>query len=832
VQHNASHRSHDASAVEDPLTATMTHSLTLETLVHKASTELDWPLLLERIAEFAVSAPAAEAIRQLAPEASFESACVRMRQTEAILDLFAAGEKLPIENLPDTTELLQRIERGTVLSGLELRDLLCLLDQARRLRAVAKEQRLRRPVLAEAIDSEPSLDRIAQRLSTSIETDGTLSDAASPELARARKRFTEARREVMSQLKRMMGELGDILRENYWAERDGRYVLPLRADAHRAFDGAVLDCSSSGGTLYVEPRELLPFNNRLRVCEVEVRHEEDRVLRQLCDLVSRSIIAVRAAASACIRADALQALASFGEQTQAMAVLPNPEPVIDLRAARHPLLALGGSVVSNDIQLAAATALVISGPNAGGKTVILKQVGLAAWMVRCGIPLPVGDRSRMGWFEPVFCNLGDAQSITSSLSTFSAHVAELAGILEQAGNGTLVLLDEIAAGTDPEEGAALAAAVLEALAQRGATVFATTHHEPLKELATHHPRLRSAAVGFDLQTLLPTYRLLPDVAGPSTALAVATRYGIPAAVVTRAQSLIPETSREREQLLRELHAERSAAVELRKQIESELQEQRAIRLDLERARADFDEKEARDLQAKYRELLSAVAHSRARLNAADKQLRDAEAGRDALRQAEREIDAAAHAIAVGSPIAAALQKKRSPENLPAPLQLSQVAVGARVHVKRWNLDAEVLEVTPKGDVKVSAGVLRATFPLDELARTQSGAQPRPSAPVPQKTKKKRESASTADRTTPVRVDSNTLDLRGMRVDESLEHVDAFVDAMLRAGERAAFVLHGHGTGALKQAVRSHLRDSLHVLDSAPAAPEDGGDAFTVFWLPS
>jgi DNA mismatch repair protein MutS2 len=340
-------------------------------------------------------------------------------------------------------------------------------------------------------------------------------------------------------------------------------------------------------------------------------------------------------------------------------------------------------------------------------------------------------------------------------------------------------------------------------------------------------------VGFDMKTLMPTYRLLPDVAGPSTALAVATRYGVPPEIVARAQSLIPEISREREQLLRELHAERSVAAELRKSIEAELQQQRAIRLDLEQTRADFDERECRELQTKYRELLSAVAHARAQLNTAEKQLKSAEANRELLRQAEQEIDAAAHVISVGSPIAAALQHKGGAANVSRPLHLAQVAVGSRVHVKRWNLEAEVLEVTPKGEVKVSAGVLCATFALDELASGKNGSQPRPSAAVKQKPKKgKRDATNAAERTTPVRVDSNTLDLRGLRVDESLEQVDAFVDAMLRNGEHAAFVLHGHGTGALKQAVRSHLRDCLHVRDSAPAAPEDGGDAFTVFWLPS
>jgi DNA mismatch repair protein MutS2 len=809
----------------------MPDSLTLHELIERSEVELDWHLLLKHMATFAVSAPAIQSILAYRPEASHDAACERMRQTEQVLDLYSAGETLPIENVPDTADLLDSIERGTTVGGLELRDVLRVLEQAKRLRSVSKEQRTRRPLLAAALDTDPSLDRIAERLSSSLEADGSLSDSASPELGRARRKWADARRELMAQLKRLLGDFSDILRENYWAERDGRFVLPLRADAHRALEGAVLDSSSSGSTLYVEPRELLPHNNRLRLCEVEVHHEEQRILRQLCDLVARSTFAVRAAVLACTTADVLQALARFGEQVKGVAVIPVAEAVVDLRAARHPLLAANADVVDNDIALTAATALVISGPNAGGKTVILKQVGLAAWMVRAGIPLPVSDDSRMGWFEPVLCNLGDSQSIASSLSTFSAHIAELAAILREAGPGTLVLLDEVAAGTDPEEGAALAAAVLEALAQQGATVLATTHHEPLKELATRHSQLRSAAVGFDMKSLMPTYRLLPDIAGPSTALAVASRYGLPEAVVARAQDLIPETSREREQLLRDLHAERSAAVELRREIDAELVKQRSIRLELEQTRADFDEKESRELQAKYRELLSSVVSARSQLASLEKQLKSSETSSELLRHAEREIDAAAHVISMGSPIAQVTQTKGAPAA--AKLQLAQLAVGTKVHVTKWGLTAEVVEITPKGEVKVAAGAMRATFALADLVLVKNAAAARPNGPVkPRQTKGKHAMAAAASaRTTPVRVDSNTLDLRGQRVDEALENVDAFVDSLLLSGEKAAYVLHGHGTGALKQAVRAHLRDSLHVSDSAPADPEDGGDAFTIFWLP-
>lgn len=810
----------------------MAEHLTLPELTQRTESELDWPLLLQQIAAHAISAPAVRAILAEKPQTNFECACLRMRQTEQALDLYMQGGVLPVENLPDIAELLDRLERGTIASGFELRDVLCVLNQARQLRAVAKEQQMRRPVLAADLYTDPSLERVAQKLASSIEADGTLSDSASPDLARARRKWADARRDVMTLLKSMLSNYSDLLRENYWAERDGRYVLPLRADAHRALDGAVLDSSGSGGTLYVEPRELLPHNNRLRICELDVRNEEQRILRQLTELVAGNALPVRAAVQACIRADVLQALARFGEQTRAHALLPCPEPTIELRAARHPLLAASEQVVENDIVLPPATALVISGPNAGGKTVVLKQVGLFAWMARSGIPLPVGPASTIGWFEPVLCNLGDAQSITSNLSTFSAHVAELAVILDVAAPNTLVLLDEIASGTDPEEGAALAAAVLEALAQRGATILATTHHESLKELATRHPQLRSAAVGFDMESLMPTYRLLPDVAGPSTALAVAARYGLAETVVARARSLIPSTSREREEVLRELHAERSAATELRCSLESELSKQRAIRLELEQTRADFDDKESRELEAKYRDLIQAVVAARSQLAALQKRLKESELDRESLRQAEQQVDAAAHVVAMGSPIA---QVALSRHPVTSPLGSNvELQVGTKVFVNQWNLVAEVIELTSRGEARVAAGILRATFAASDLRHVPGANVHRTSTATKRQRPRRRPESlvpNPQERRAPVRVESNTLDLRGMRVDESLDRVDRFVDEMMRTGQVAGYVLHGHGTGALKQAVRQHLRGSQNISDSGPAQPEDGGDAFTIFWLP-
>jgi DNA mismatch repair protein MutS2 len=742
------------------------------------------------------------------------------------------GESLPVAAVADQQPLFERIRRGGVADARQLLGLAQMLRTAHALRGFAAARRNSHAELAAALTSDPELDVLLDRLELVLEADGTISDAASTELSKARRRVQETRRELVARLVQLTDRYASVLRDRYYAERDGRYVLPVRADAHLRVPGIVLGSSGSGVTLYVEPQEITVLGNQLRVALAAVEREEARVLAALSEQAAGCLGELEQAHAACIEADLLAAIAGWASEVRALALLPESESVLELASMRHPLLVgPDSSVVANDMQLRENTVLVISGPNAGGKTVALKCLGLAAWMARAGIPLPVGPGSRVGWFDPVLTDVGDEQSLLRSLSTFSAHIANLARILEQSCRHTLVLLDEATGGTDPEEGSALAAAVLEALLERGATVAVTTHYERLKQLAAHDERFHNASVGFDSEQMAPTFRLTLGVPGASSALQVAVRFGIPSNVIDRARALLPEGAVEVQQLASQLQSERDALRTARAEAEQAACRQAELLAQIETERSRVRDRERQRLAVEGRELAVAVRQARDQLRAASQRLRQGSATKQALREAQRSIDRAAHQVALGSPLARATARTplRSADRAP---RVDQLEPGVEVYLTELGTHAQVIEPPARGQVRVLAGAVKLVVPVTQLEfashRNRPGASP---------SKRSRRSGGTAAGRAPsssarslVRTKENTVDLRGERVDDALALLDAFLDRMLAANEPAGFVLHGHGSGRLKDAVRAHLAASPYVERAAPAEPEDGGDAFSVFWI--
>ncbi|MEB2312823.1 MAG: Smr/MutS family protein [Sorangiineae bacterium] len=795
----------------------------------KTALDLEWALLLDRVAGAAAGEVAAARLRALAPASEPGDARARMARLRELLERRAQGHALPVRAVDDPRELIARARRGALATGPELTRLITVLALARELRAFARGERARESTLAPVLDSAPALDALLERLRRDLDDEGRVADRASPALAEARRRVAELRRNLSQRASALAQRHSEVLQGAYYAEREGRTVLPVRADAHRRVPGIVLGSSASGGTLYVEPEELIELGNRLRVEEAAVEREEARVLAELTALVAARAEDLAVAAEACITADLLSAIARFAEDARALPLAPDDGRGAELRGMRHPLLvATGVEVVPSDLLLEGGQALVISGPNAGGKTVALKSLGLAAWMARAGLPIPAEPGSRIGWLEPVLTDIGDSQSLSRSLSTFSAHVENLASILEASGEHALVLLDEVAAGTDPEEGSALAAAVLEALVTRGAAVAVTTHYERLKELSAGSARFVNASVGFDVERMLPTFRLSVGAPGASSALAVARRFGIPEPLIERARALLPERSVEREELVRHLEAERQALETARRTLEADALRQRELVAELEaeraRARADEERRLARDAEA----LTAEVRHARAIVRSVLERTRHAGATRAELERAERELDAAAHPVAVGSPLARASKPRASASN-PLPVSADALAVGARVFVARLGLAAEVLEPPARGRVRVQAGALTLIVRVDELER-EGGVVGAARNPSKRLAREEKPSLALAGRHVPARTRDNSLDLRGQRVDEALDELDRFIDRMLREGEPAGFVLHGHGTGAVKHAVREHLGTSALLARWEPAGRDDGGDAWTVFWV--
>lgn len=800
------------------------HAASIDELEAHAQVALEWQALLDRLAEGAQSEPGRRRVRALAPAASSGEARMRTARLRAVLSLGEHGVELPVGEFPDIAETLARVSIGASASSSELLDVLRVLERAAALREMVREHVEQAPEL-NALDSDQRLSRLSERLASCIDRGGDVSDHASAELAEARKRA----REVREELKRRLGDLtqryADVLSGAYYTERDGRYVLPVRSDAHYRVEGIVLGSSGSGGTLFVEPREVTELGNKLRVREAAVAREVARVLTELSSLVAERAQETRVALESCIEADTLAALARFALSARAQPIDVSDDDRMDISAARHPLLALaGGEVVPNDIVLTGGKALVVSGPNAGGKTVALKCLGLFAWMARAGIPIPARLESHIGWFSHVLADVGDEQSLVRSLSTFSAHVENLAAILKHAAPRVLVLLDEVAAGTDPEEGAVLAAAVLEELTARGAAVAVTTHYERLKELAQEAGRLENASVGFDFEKMEPTFKLTLGIPGASSALAVAARHGIPPTLLARAQALLPRTSLDRERIISDLERERARIAAERAEIEAERRRcsEREAELLAERERLHAHARE--HIEREAQKLAQDVKNARAEILRAREQLKAERLTQLDLKQIEARVANIAGDVAIGGRFARQSALAASTQQL----QPSQLKVGASVRIKRSGAVGVVLEAPNRDEVHLRVGALRTREKLGDLELLS--AKNAASAAATTKSNKWRSLPQTPALAQAQRTRDNTLDVRGVRVEDAPDRLDAFLDRMLGEGESVGFVLHGHGTGALRTKVREHLGSSSHIEHVRAAEPDEGGDAFTVFWV--
>lgn len=783
--------------------------------------------MLDRIAERCTSKPAAAYVRALLPADTLEEAHVRSTRMHDALESFNAGHPLPVREFADLEELFERVRAGGVASGPELWSLQGVLSLSAELRAYAKTHQAIAPHLATAIGSDPTLDRLRERLQICIDDGGSVADRASPELSRARSKVRDAQSELKRRLGQLLGRFADLLQGQYYTEREGRFVLPVRSDAHLRVDGIVHGSSASGSTLFVEPRELTEVGNRLRLAEAEAAREEGRVLVALSSEVQAMHDACEVAFFACVAADMCSACARWADETNSVVVPPVEAANLELHDARHPLLLLTGiAVVPNDIVLRSGQALIISGPNAGGKTVALKTAGLVAWMVRSGLPVPVRGDSTVGWFDRVLCDIGDEQSIVRSLSTFSAHIVNLASILECASPSCLVLLDEVAAGTDPEEGAALAAAMLEALTQRGAAVGVTTHYERLKELATQNTHFENASVGFDFSQMAPTFRLHLGVPGPSSALAVALRHGLPEPVIARAKALLPTRALDREAALRRLSHEQAELDALRNAAALDREQARALRETLEAERRAFREQAAREADRDVRDLRVAVRSARTELEEVRARLRSTGAEASGLRELERGVNQVAARVALGGEFAALDQSATKVETLEL-ASSKDLSVGKTVYHRSLGTTGQIIELCGRDQARVMIGAMKLLVPLRELSAVANRDQPKKTA---RSTSKHGRATQPKPALTAQRTDATTLDLRGQRYEEALNRVDGFIDRLIGVNEAAGFVLHGHGTGALKAGVREHLRASAYVEHSRPAEPDEGGDAFTVFWL--
>ncbi len=743
-----------------------------------------------------------------------EQALEETRQGRSALGV--AGSP-PWEQIPDVRPTLAAVRvPGSVAEGTELYALIPLLDGAARLSAYGRGLGEVAPGLAARFGAVPQERSLGDELRRALDEDGSVRDEASPALRRVRQRLRELRREVVALLERQFQrpDADAIFQERYVTVRHGRYVLPVRTEAKGRLRGIVHDRSQSGATLFVEPESAVDANNDL----VQVAREEEsevlRVLAQLTDAVRRASPELERLVDALGGLDEVFARAELAEAMDAVEPEVSAARTVALRSARNPVLLAQSwkepdrEVVPVDIELdAERPLLVITGPNAGGKTVALKTLGLLALMAQSGCHVPAREGARLPVFDQVFAIVGDEQSVAENLSTFSAFVRQLKEVLDHVDARSLVLLDELGAGTDPDEGAALAQAVLEQLASRGALCMASTHLEPLKAFASTHERARNASAEFDHEHLAPTFRLVYDRPGQSYALAIGARLGLSPELIARAEGHRTHQQRQLQDLLARLN-ERDrqdaarAAESARREAES-----RALR---DRARTELDaaEQKARDLvqraQAESRRLVGDVRRA---VNEEWERLRQGEKTRADLERSRRRITEVARGVAP------ALSAQSEPG-------LARPAVaGDRVEVAHLGLKGEVLGVDG-GVVTVRAGAVTVKVPVQGLrvlgpAVTAAASPPRDGA---------RSGRVSAPGKSGV---GGELHLIGRTTDEARPLLEKYLDDAFLAGLGTVRIVHGKGTGALRRVVEDVLAGHPLVSEHRLGAPEEGGAGATV-----
>jgi DNA mismatch repair protein MutS2 len=824
----------------------------------KTRADLEWDRILDALADRCASSAGKRRARAL-PFATSRAEVLRsLAEVREAVDLDLAGEPLPTFDVPEVDSGLDRARIGAMLSNEELRAVISCLGAARSLRRFLHGRRARVPALEAACQTDPSLDDLERELERAFDPDGTLSDRASPRLGELRAEYRSTRDRLVRRLEEFIQKHEDILQDRFWTERDGRYVLPVRSDAHDRFPGIVHTTSASGATVFVEPRVLVEMGNRQKILDAQVSHEEQAIYAALSakvgDHVEQIAAAVRALAHADLRSSAMRLAKDLALD------FPDVAPIdrdargdtgaggasLELRGARHPLLVLDGvDVVPSTITIGKGHAMIVSGPNAGGKTVALKTLGLAALMLRAGLPIPAKQGSTLSIVDVVLTDVGDDQNLSKNLSTFSAHVKNLAAILDETRPGALVLLDELAGGTDPREGEALAAAVLDSLCARGGTVACTTHYEGLKALALGDPRFENASVGFDLATMSPTFRLVIGVPGASSALAVARRFGIPGTVLERAERFLTREAVTFEQMVDKLAAERRALELAREDAQREAELLREKQKGFERELLRLTEKERVAITKEGEALLASVKRAREELRAAQARLRGSRPSEDDVRAAAKAIDAVAHKTSIGGELEPRAMNDGAER---APVDPSELRPGMRVYVPRLRAEAEIVEVLGGGQLRVAAGSLKLSTNVGEVRAIQATPQrPRAASKERDRDQGARGPArrdydprgrpapvfdfdAAADPDVPLQTSENTVDLRGLRAHEAVAMAEQFLDRTLGAGRKVAFLIHGHGTGALRESIRDMLRTSSYVAKSRAGGPSEGGDGVTVVWL--
>lgn len=769
---------------------------------------LEYGKILDKLAGYARSSLVKEQIHDLRPSTDTYYIKRELEHAASMEKVIRKNGNIDLFGLYDLSEIVNYIRKNGILDPADLIKVLDLLRVSSYLTEYGEN--IEDPLIKDIFDRISTNDFLKNEIDRSIINEEEIADNASQTLRNIRRQKQRKENDIRIKLNSYISssKYEDALQDRVVSVRDGRFVVPVKTNKRSVIGGIVHDKSSSGNTLFIEPAAIVELNNQLRDLEIKEEEEIRKILDRLSRLAQAFDVELLENQKLIARIDFLQAKAKFALENEMSLPIISDEKILDIKEARHPLLA--GKVVPIDVKIGGSyTTLIITGPNTGGKTVSLKTVGLISAMAQTGLFIPADEGSRVSVFDDIFVNIGDTQSIEMSLSTFSASLTNIVEILKKATDKSLVLLDEIGSGTDPVEGAALAISILNSLTKKEVMTFTTTHYSELKYYAVETPGVMNASVEFDVDTLSPTYKLEIGTPGKSNAFEISKRLGLPVEILKDAKDLIGEDNRNINKILEEIEEDK-------KEIESKNKEIDDYKKEIARIRNELKEK-SKSLSRKEEDIIrEAEDKANKILDKANKR------SQDMLKEAKRSRNANT------SDIDRSLNKirtnykegriERQGENLSlkqsknAPKTLK---VGDMVLIAGLNEEAQVIEAPDhKGNIKVQMGILKMDSNIKNVTKIKADNQTEKNITKVYNTKKAMHI-------------SPTLDLRGQRYDEAMRNLDKYLDDAMLAGLSKAKIIHGKGTGALIKGVGEILEGDRRISDFRFGDDKEGGYGVTI-----
>lgn len=780
--------------------------------------KLEYNRIIKQLSDLAITAPAKEQALTLMPSSNFDEVKKSIDQTRVLSNILRVKGPMPITDFKDVRASLKRLKVKANLNGEELGNVFLILSLAKdvsQFTADLEEREIDTRPIEKNLKNLAIPEDLFKKLNQAIEYDGTVKDTASSKLMQLRHDIQSNETDIKNHMNNYIsGKHTQYLSENIVTIRDGRYVLPVKQEYKNKFGGVVHDQSASGQTLFVEPQAVLVLNNRQQNLMAQERQEIHRILIELSELAGMYQKEIKNNADALTQLDFLSAKSKLAKAMKATEPVLNQDHVIKLRKARHPLID-PKKVVPNNIELGTSfDTMLITGPNTGGKTITLKTLGLLQLMAQAGLFITAEEGSQLTVFNEIYADIGDEQSIEQSLSTFSSHMDQIIKIMKDVTEDDLVLIDELGAGTDPEEGASLAIAILDDLRGAQAKIAITTHYPELKLYGYNRARTTNASMEFDLKKLAPTYRLRIGIPGQSNAFAIAHQLGMNEAVVDKARSLMNDEDSDINKMIERLTEQTKAAEQLHETLKRNVDQSITLKRQLQNGLDWYNQQVQKQLERAQEKADEMLAKKRQK---ADKIINDLEEQRRAGGQVRtnKVIEAKG-----------ALNKlERENQNLAQNKVLQRekrrhdVSVGDTVKVLSYGQQGVITKKLADHEFEVQIGILKVKVTDRDVEKISTQAAP-----------KKAERAVRSSRGLRSTRASSELDLRGQRYEEALTNLDRYIDSSLLAGLNTVTIIHGIGTGAIRNGVQQYLKRNRHVKTYSYAPANQGGTGATIVHL--